>query len=65
MLCYRIDSKTYNRAYYCYIWYHGLIDMTAYESYINGDLQNYSITDSEIEKNLEDVPQFDINEIVK
>ena len=44
---------------------HGLIDMTAYESYINGDLQNYSITDSEIEKNLEDVPQFDINEIVK
>ncbi|BCS84643.1 MULTISPECIES: TrpB-like pyridoxal phosphate-dependent enzyme [Prevotella] len=44
---------------------HGLIDMTAYESYINGDLQNYSITDSEIEKNLEDVPQFDINEIEK
>lgn len=44
---------------------HGLIDMTAYESYINGDLQNYSITDSEIEKNLEDVPQFDINEIKK
>ena len=44
---------------------HGLIDMTAYENYINGDLQNYSITDSEIEKNLEDVPQFDINEIVK
>lgn len=44
---------------------HGLIDMTAYESYINGDLQNYSITDSEIAKNLEDVPQFDINEIKK
>ena len=44
---------------------HGLIDMTAYESYINGDLQNYSITDNEIAKNLEDVPQFDINEIKK
>ena len=29
---------------------HGLIDMTAYESYINGDLNNYSISDSEIKK---------------
>jgi tryptophan synthase beta chain len=44
---------------------HGLIDMTAYESYINGDLQNYSITDSDIEKNLKDVPELDINEIAK
>ena len=44
---------------------HGLIDMTSYESYINGDLRNYSISDSEIEKNLEDVPQLDINEIDK
>ena len=42
---------------------HGLIDMTAYESYINGDLNNYSISDSEIEKNLEDVPQIEINDI--
>ncbi|MBP8757719.1 MAG: TrpB-like pyridoxal phosphate-dependent enzyme [Prevotella sp.] len=42
---------------------HGLIDMTAYESYINGDLNNYSISDSEIEKNLEDVPQIEINYI--
>ena len=44
---------------------HGLIDMTSYESYINGDLRNYSISDSEIEKNLKDVPQLDINEIEK
>lgn len=35
---------------------HGLIDMTAYEQYLNGDLQNYSITDADIKKNLEDVP---------
>ncbi len=42
---------------------HGLIEMTAYESYINGDLNNYSISDCEIEKNLEDVPQIEINDI--
>lgn len=36
---------------------HGLIDMTAYEQYLNGDLQNYSITDADIKKNLEDVPE--------
>ena len=36
---------------------HGLIDMTAYDSYLNGDLQNYAVSDAEIEKNLEDVPK--------
>lgn len=36
---------------------HGLIDMTAYDSYLNGDLQNYAVSDTEIEKNLEDVPK--------
>ena len=36
---------------------HGLIDMTAYDSYISGDLQNYNVTDEEIRRNLEDVPQ--------
>ena len=35
---------------------HGLIDMTAYDSYINGDLRNYTVTDAEIRKNLETVP---------
>lgn len=44
---------------------HGLIDMTAYESYINGDLHNYSISDSDIKKNLEDVPQVDTKEFAK
>ena len=31
---------------------HGLIDMTAYEQYLNGDLLNYKISDEEIENNL-------------
>ena len=30
---------------------HGLIDMTAYDQYINGDLQNYQVTDEDIAKN--------------
>lgn len=30
---------------------HGLIDMTAYEQYLNGDLINYSLSDDEIRKN--------------
>lgn len=32
---------------------HGLIDMTAYEQYLNGDLMNYSLSDDEIRKNTE------------
>ena len=39
---------------------HGLIDMTAYESYLNGDLQNYSISDEEISNSLKDVPKVDL-----
>ena len=35
---------------------HGLIDMTAYDSYLSGDLQNYSVTDEEIARYLQDVP---------
>ena len=31
---------------------HGLIDMTAYEQYINGDLFNYQLSDEVIEKNV-------------
>ena len=34
---------------------HGLIDMTAYDQYLNGDLRNYDIPDSEIQKNLENL----------
>jgi tryptophan synthase beta chain len=36
---------------------HGLIDMSAYDQSINGDLVNYSVSDEEIAKNLKDVPQ--------
>ena len=31
---------------------HGLIDMTAYDQYIDGDLQNYKLTDEQIAANL-------------
>lgn len=34
---------------------HGLIDMTAYDSYLNGDLQNYAVSDAEIKKSLDNV----------
>ncbi|MGI6231561.1 MAG: TrpB-like pyridoxal phosphate-dependent enzyme [Prevotella sp.] len=37
---------------------HGLLDMTAYDSYVNGDLRNYTVTDEEIEKNLEELPKI-------
>jgi len=36
---------------------HGLIDMPSYESYINGDLQNYDLTDEEILQSLASVPK--------
>ena len=36
---------------------HGLIDMTAYDSYLAGDLHNYSVSDEEIRENLKDIPQ--------
>jgi hypothetical protein len=31
--------------------------MTAYDTYINGDLRNYTLSDAEIEKNLGTVPK--------
>ena len=34
---------------------HGLIDMSAYDQYLAGGLQNYSVQTSEIEKNLEGI----------
>ena len=37
---------------------HGLIDMTAYDNYISGDLRNYTLSDEEIKKNLETVPKI-------
>ena len=35
---------------------HGLIDMPSYNSYINGDLTNYTVTDEQIEQFLANVP---------
>ena len=38
---------------------HGLIDMPSYESYLNGDLHDYKVSDEEINKFLATVPQVD------
>ena len=35
---------------------HGLIDMTAYENYLNGDLRNYELPDEVIQENLSKLP---------
>ena len=37
---------------------HGLIDMPSYEQYLNGDLQNYAITDEDVAKNLEELDKL-------
>ena len=37
---------------------HGLIDMSAYDQYINGDLRNYQLSDEELEKGLARVPHI-------
>ena len=37
---------------------HGLIDMTAYDQYLNGDLMNYKITDADIERTLQGLPSI-------
>ena len=37
---------------------HGLLDMTAYDSYINGDLQDHVLSDEAIEADLKDVPKI-------
>ena len=36
---------------------HGLIDMSAYDQYLNGDLMNYRVSDDDIKLSLESVPQ--------
>ena len=38
---------------------HGLIDMPSYESYLNGDLHDYRVSDEEINKFLSTVPKVD------
>ncbi len=37
---------------------HGLIDMPSYDSYINGDLQNYTLTDETIKENVSALEQI-------
>lgn len=37
---------------------HGLIDMAAYDQFINGDLRNYDLTQEEINKGLEQLPNI-------
>lgn len=37
---------------------HGLIDMPSYDSYINGDLQNYTLTDETIKENASELEQI-------
>ena len=34
--------------------------MSAYDQYLSGNLTNYSLTEEDIEKSLEDVPQVDM-----
>ena len=36
---------------------HGLIDMSAYDQYLNGDLINYRVSDEDIEQTLKSVPE--------
>ena len=36
---------------------HGLIDMSAYEQYLNGDLMNYQVSDVDIARTLKSVPE--------
>ncbi len=37
---------------------HGLIDMPSYDLFVNGDLQNYKLSDEEIEKNVSELEQL-------
>ena len=37
---------------------HGLIDMTAYDQYLNGDLRNYDLSEEELEKNFKNIPHI-------
>lgn len=37
---------------------HGLIDMSAYDQYLSGNLQNYELSEEVIEQNLKDVEKL-------
>ena len=36
---------------------HGLIDMASYDKFLQGDLQNYSLSDEELKRSLQSVPE--------
>lgn len=37
---------------------HGLIDMTAYDQYLSGSLQDYEVTDEEVQKNIQELDKI-------
>lgn len=37
---------------------HGLIDMTAYDQYLSGSLQDYEVTDEEVQKNIKELDKI-------
>ena len=37
---------------------HGLIDMTAYDQYLSGSLQNYEFTDEDVKHNIEKIEKY-------
>lgn len=39
---------------------HGLIDMASYDKYLAGDLQDYTLSDTEIAQNLADIKDLDV-----
>ena len=39
---------------------HGLIDMSAYDQYLAGNLMNYSLSDEEIANNLKEVEDLQV-----
>ncbi len=52
------EGKEYRDSLLC-LSGHGLIDMPSYESYLNGDLHDYKVSDEEIKKFLATVPKVD------
>jgi tryptophan synthase beta chain len=37
---------------------HGLIDMTAYDQYLSGSLQNFEISDEDVQKNIKELEKI-------
>jgi tryptophan synthase beta chain len=41
---------------------HGLIDLGSYDTYLKGEMQDYVLPDSEIEKALEELPKLAVRD---